>query len=65
MAIICRKSVCRAALGMTLRLRPAHGELNDGGYDSQRSAFARHQTLSGRFTRAESSMDAAACERNI
>jgi len=38
---------------MTLRLRPAHGELNDGGYDSQSSAFARHQTLSGRFTRAE------------
>lgn len=38
---------------MTLRLRPAHGELNDGGYDAQRSAFARHQTLSGRFTRAE------------
>jgi competence protein ComEC len=38
---------------MTLRLRPAHGELNEGGYDSQRSAFARHQTLSGRFTRAE------------
>jgi hypothetical protein len=30
MAIICRKSVCRSALGMTLRLRPA---LNDGGYD--------------------------------
>jgi competence protein ComEC len=24
---------------MTLRLRPAHGELNDGGYDSQRSAL--------------------------
>ena len=38
---------------VTLRLRPAHGELNDGGYDAQRSAFARHQTLSGRFTRAE------------
>lgn len=38
---------------MTLRLRPAHGELNDGGYDSQRSAFARHQTLSGHFTHAE------------
>ncbi|MFW3296521.1 ComEC/Rec2 family competence protein, partial [Enterobacter quasiroggenkampii] len=38
---------------MTLRLRPAHGELNDGGYDAQRSAFARHQTLSGRFTHAE------------
>lgn len=38
---------------MTLRLRPAHGELNDGGYDAQRSAFAQHQTLSGRFTHAE------------
>jgi competence protein ComEC len=24
---------------MTLRLRPVHGELNDGGYDSQRSAL--------------------------
>ena len=23
---------------VTLRLRPAHGELNDGGYDAQRSA---------------------------
>ncbi|MEZ2379362.1 ComEC family protein [Enterobacter sp. RCC_40] len=38
---------------MTLRLRPVHGELNDGGYDPQRSAFARHQTLSGRFTQAK------------
>jgi len=38
---------------MILRLRPAHGELNDGGYDAQRSAFAQHQTLSGRFTYAE------------
>ncbi|WP_432226051.1 ComEC family protein [Enterobacter wuhouensis] len=38
---------------MTLRLRAAHGELNDGGYDPQQSAFARHQTLSGRFTQAE------------
>ncbi|WP_276850657.1 ComEC family protein [Enterobacter oligotrophicus] len=39
---------------MTLRLRAVHGELNEGGYDSQQSAFARHQTLSGRFTHAES-----------
>ena len=38
---------------MTLRLRPVHGELNDGGYDAQRSALAQHQTLSGRFTHAE------------
>lgn len=37
---------------MTLRLRVVHGELNDGGYDSQKNAFARHQTLSGRFTHA-------------
>lgn len=38
---------------MVLRLRAVHGELNDGGYDSQKNAFARHQTLSGRFTHAE------------
>lgn len=38
---------------MTLRLRAVHGELNDGGFDSQRNAFARHQTLTGRFTAAE------------
>lgn len=37
---------------MTLKLRPVHGGLNDGGYDAQRNAFARHQTLSGRFTQA-------------
>ncbi|MDK9607284.1 ComEC family protein [Lelliottia wanjuensis] len=38
---------------MTLRLRAVHGELNDGGYDSQRSALASHQPLTGRFTHAE------------
>lgn len=38
---------------MTLHLRAVHGELNDGGYDSQQSAFARHQTLTGRFSHAE------------
>lgn len=38
---------------MTLRLRAVHGELNDGGYDTQQNAFARHQTLTGRFTQAE------------
>ncbi|WP_375602900.1 ComEC family protein [Enterobacter hormaechei] len=37
---------------MTLRLRAIHGEINEGGYDSQKNAFARHQTLSGRFTHA-------------
>ncbi|BFT80628.1 ComEC family protein [Enterobacter pseudoroggenkampii] len=48
-----QKSCAGQRWTMTLRLRPAHGELNEGGYDSQRSAFAQHQTLSGRFTRAE------------
>lgn len=38
---------------MTLRLRAVHGELNDGGYDSQRNALASHQPLTGRFTHAE------------
>ncbi|MDI3359678.1 ComEC family protein [Lelliottia sp. V89_10] len=38
---------------MTLRLRAVHGELNDGGYDSQRSALTSHQPLTGRFTHAE------------
>ena len=38
---------------MTLRLRAAHGELNDGGFDSQRNALAMHQPFSGRFTHAE------------
>lgn len=39
---------------MTLRLRAVHGELNDGGFDSQRYALSMHQPLSGRFTHAES-----------
>lgn len=48
-----RQNVCVGQRwAMTLRLRAVHGELNDGGYDSQKNAFARHQTLSGRFTHA-------------
>lgn len=48
------QSVCAGQRwAMTVRLRAVHGELNDGGYDSQKTAFARHQTLSGRFTHAE------------
>lgn len=38
---------------MTLRLRPVHGQLNEGGFDSQRFALAQHQPLTGRFTQAE------------
>jgi competence protein ComEC len=38
---------------MMVRLRAVHGELNDGGYDAQQNAFARHRTLTGRITHAE------------
>jgi len=38
---------------MILRLRAVHGELNDGGFDSQRYALGMHQPLTGRFTHAE------------
>lgn len=34
---------------MTIRARAVHGQLNDGGFDSQRYAMASHQPLSGRF----------------
>ncbi len=42
---------------MTLRLRPVHGQLNDGGFDSQRYALAQHRPLSGGIV-AASAMDA-------
>ena len=38
---------------MTLRARPVHGQLNDGGFDSQRYALAQHRPLTGRFITAE------------
>jgi competence protein ComEC len=38
---------------MTLRMRPVHGQLNEGGFDSQRHALAQHLPLTGRFTHAE------------
>lgn len=38
---------------MTIRARAVHGELNDGGFDTQRSAFARHNPLTGRFIEAK------------
>lgn len=37
---------------MTLRVRPVHGQLNDGGFDTQRYALATHKPVTGRFTRA-------------
>ncbi|QGN37457.1 ComEC family protein [Klebsiella oxytoca] len=38
---------------MTLRARPVHGQLNDGGFDSQRYALSQHRPLTGRFITAE------------
>ncbi|HCB1499980.1 TPA: ComEC family protein [Klebsiella michiganensis] len=38
---------------MTLRARPVHGQLNDGGFDSQRYALSQHRPLTGRFLTAE------------
>ncbi|HHR3290383.1 TPA: ComEC family protein [Klebsiella oxytoca] len=38
---------------MTLRARPVHGQLNEGGFDSQRYALSQHRSLTGRFISAE------------
>ncbi|HHG8784753.1 TPA: ComEC family protein [Citrobacter sedlakii] len=38
---------------MTIRIRAVHGQLNDGGFDSQRYALAQHQPLTGRFLQAK------------
>lgn len=37
---------------MKLKVRAVHGQLNEGGFDSQRYALAQHQPLSGRFLHA-------------
>lgn len=39
---------------MTIRIRAVHGQLNDGGFDSQRYALAQHQPLTGLFCRQKS-----------
>lgn len=36
---------------MTLKVRAVHGQLNEGGFDSQRYALAQHQPLTGRLKR--------------
>jgi competence protein ComEC len=46
---------------MTLRLRPVHGQLNDGGFDSQRYALAQHRPLSGGSSPLPRWMPAAVC----
>lgn len=37
---------------MTLRVRPVHGQLNEGGFDTQRYALATHKPVTGRFIQA-------------
>ncbi|SUX65739.1 competence-related protein [Citrobacter braakii] len=37
---------------MTLKVRAIHGQLNEGGFDSQRYTLAQHQLLTGRFLQA-------------
>lgn len=37
---------------MTLNVRAVHGQLNEGGFDTQRYALATHQPLTGRFIEA-------------
>ena len=38
---------------MTVRVRAVHGQLNDGGFDSQRYAVSQHRTLTGRIIEAQ------------
>lgn len=38
---------------MKLRLQPVHGQLNEGGFDSQRYALAQHLPLRGRVIEAK------------
>lgn len=37
---------------MTLKVRPVHGQLNEGGFDTQRYVLAQHRPVSGRFIHA-------------
>ncbi|WP_202302663.1 ComEC family protein [Dryocola clanedunensis] len=46
-------SVCQGQKWlMTLRLSPVHGQLNEGGFDSQRYALAQHTPLRGKVVKA-------------
>ncbi|WEF26696.1 ComEC family protein [Klebsiella aerogenes] len=38
---------------MTIRAHPVHGQLNEGGFDSQRHSLSQHRPLSGRFISAK------------
>lgn len=47
------QAVCAGQVwSMKLKVRAVHGQLNDGGFDSQRYAIAQHQPLTGRFLQA-------------
>lgn len=49
---------------MKLKVRAVHGQLNDGGFDSQRYAIAQHQPLTGRFLQASVIEPIVACVHN-
>lgn len=46
---------------LKLRLRPVHGKLNEGGFDSQRWAIAQRQPLTAQVRQARCWMAIAAC----
>ncbi len=50
---------------MKLEVRAVHGQLNDGGFDSQRYAIAQHQPLTGRFLQASVIEPNVACVHSI
>ena len=46
-------------------MRPSNGQLNDGGFDSQRYALSQHRPLTGRLSRLKSGSRNSVCERVI
>ncbi|XPE43996.1 hypothetical protein ACNKHV_05625 [Shigella flexneri] len=48
-----------------MKVRAVHGQLNDGGFDSQRYAIAQHQLSTGRFLQAVLLNRIVACVHSI
>lgn len=60
------QAVCAGQLwSMKLKVRAVHGQLNDGGFDSQRYAIAQHQPLTGTFCRQVLLNRIVACVHSI
>lgn len=49
---------------MTLRLQPIHGQLNEGGFDSQKYALTQHIPLRGRLIEANRLSEACSVRAN-